>query len=35
MDDDVEMVLTTEPESTLYLQLQNLLFAPFVPEQLL
>ncbi len=35
MDDDVEMILTTEPESTLYLQLQNLLLSPFVPEQLL
>ena len=33
MDDDREVVLLTEPDTTLYLRLQNLLFAPFVPEQ--
>ena len=33
MDGDAEVILTQEPDSTLYLRLQNLLFAPFVPEQ--
>lgn len=33
MDDDREVVLTTEPDTTLLLRLQNLLLAPFVPEQ--
>ncbi len=33
MDDDAEVILTQEPDSTLYLRLQNLLVAPFVPEQ--
>jgi hypothetical protein len=33
MDDDAEVILTQEPDSTLYLRLQNLLLAPFVPEQ--
>ena len=35
MDDDKEVVLTEEPEATLWLQLQNMLISPFVPEQLL
>lgn len=35
MDDDGEMVLTEEPESSLWLRVHNLLAAPFVPEQLL
>jgi putative cardiolipin synthase len=33
MDDEREVVLVTEPEATLLLQLQNALLAPFVPEQ--
>ncbi len=32
-DDDVEMVLSTEPESSFFLRLQAILLAPFVPEQ--
>jgi putative cardiolipin synthase len=35
MDDDKEMVLTEEPEASLWLRLHNLLVSPFVPEQLL
>jgi putative cardiolipin synthase len=34
-DEHGEVVLTTEPEVTPYMRLENLLFAPFVPEQLL
>jgi putative cardiolipin synthase len=33
MDDEREVVLVAEPEATLWLQLQNALLAPFVPEQ--
>ena len=33
MDDDGEVVLTAEPDTTLFLRLQNSLLAPFVPEQ--
>jgi cardiolipin synthase C len=32
-DDDVEMVLSSEPESSFFLRLQSILIAPFVPEQ--
>jgi hypothetical protein len=32
MDDEREVVLVAEPEAPLFLQLQNALFAPFVPE---
>ena len=35
MDDDKEIVLTEEPETSLWLRLHNLLVSPFVPEQLL
>ncbi len=31
-DDDKEIVLTSEPDSTFFLRLQNILLAPFVPE---
>lgn len=34
-DDQGEVVLSEEPEVTLLMRLQNMLFAPFVPEQLL
>ena len=33
MDDEGEVVLVAEPESTLLMRLQNVLLAPFVPEQ--
>jgi putative cardiolipin synthase len=33
MDDDGEVVLTTEPEAPPFLRLKNLLLAPLVPEQ--
>jgi putative cardiolipin synthase len=33
MDDDGEVVLVTEPDTTLLFRLQNMLLAPFVPEQ--
>jgi cardiolipin synthase C len=33
MDDEGEVVMTAEPDTTLLLRLQNALFAPFVPEQ--
>jgi putative cardiolipin synthase len=33
MDDDKEVVLVAEPDTTFLLRLQNWLFAPFVPEQ--
>jgi putative cardiolipin synthase len=33
MDDEGEMVLTEEPDTTFAMRLQNVLFAPFVPEQ--
>jgi putative cardiolipin synthase len=35
MDDNNEMVLTDEPETTFWLRLHNMLVSPFVPEQLL
>jgi cardiolipin synthase C len=35
MDDEHEMVLTEEPESSFWLRVHNLLVSPFVPEQLL
>jgi putative cardiolipin synthase len=35
MDEDKEMVLSEEPETTLWLRLHNMLVSPFVPEQLL
>ncbi len=31
-DDDKEVVLTDEPDSTFLLRLQNILLAPFIPE---
>lgn len=33
MDDDKEVLLDTEPDTSLFLRVQNLLLAPFVPEQ--
>ena len=33
MDDDKEVVLVAEPDTTFFFRLQNWLFAPFVPEQ--
>jgi hypothetical protein len=33
MDDEEEMVLTEEPDSTFLMRLQNVPLAPFVPEQ--
>jgi len=33
MDDDKEVVLVAEPDTTFLFRLQNWLFAPFVPEQ--
>ena len=33
MDDDGEVVLLAEPDTTLFTRLQNMLLAPFVPEQ--
>jgi putative cardiolipin synthase len=33
MDDDKEVVLVTEPDTTFLFRVQNWLFAPFVPEQ--
>lgn len=33
MDDDREVVLVTEPDTTLLFRVQNWLFGPFVPEQ--
>jgi len=33
MDDDGEVLLDSEPDATLFLRVQNLLLAPFVPEQ--
>jgi len=33
MDDDGEVILSSEPDSTLFMQIQNQLLAPFVPEQ--
>ncbi len=35
VDDDAEQVLESEPESSLWMQIQNFILAPFVPEQLL
>ncbi len=35
MDDDKEVVLLEEPDSTFFLRLQNFLLAPFIPEDLL
>ncbi len=35
VDDDTEQVLESEPESSFWLQLQNLILGGFVPEQLL
>ena len=32
MDDEKEVVLTSEPDSTFFLRLQNVLLAPFIPE---
>ncbi len=32
MDDDAEVVLVTEPDTTFFMRLQNVLLAPFVPE---
>jgi putative cardiolipin synthase len=32
MDDEKEIILTTEPDSTFFLRLQNFLLSPFVPE---
>jgi putative cardiolipin synthase len=33
MDDDGEVILLTEPDTSLYFRLQNLLLTPFVPQQ--
>jgi cardiolipin synthase C len=33
MDDDGEVVLVAEPETTFFTRFQNILLAPFVPEQ--
>ena len=33
MDDDGEVVLQTEPDTSFLFRLQNLLLTPFVPEQ--
>jgi putative cardiolipin synthase len=33
MDDDGEVVMTAEPDTTLFLRLQNALLSPFIPEQ--
>ncbi len=33
MDDDGEVILTAEPDTTLFFRLQNMLLGPFVPEQ--
>jgi putative cardiolipin synthase len=33
MDDDGEVVLQAEPDTTFWLRLENALFAPLVPEQ--
>ena len=33
MDDDGEIVLVAEPDTTLFTRFQNMLLAPFVPEQ--
>ncbi len=33
MDDEREVILNEEPESTFYLRLQNAILGPFVPEQ--
>ena len=33
MNDDVEVALQTEPDTTFFSRLQNLLLSPFVPEQ--
>jgi cardiolipin synthase C len=35
MDDEQEMILTSEPETTFWLRVHNMLISPFVPEQLL
>jgi putative cardiolipin synthase len=35
MDDEKERVLTSEPETTFWLRVHNMLISPFVPEQLL
>ena len=35
VDDDAEEVLESEPESSFWMQIQNIILAPFVPEQLL
>ncbi|MGL6108895.1 MAG: phospholipase D family protein [Rubrivivax sp.] len=35
MDDDQEIVLTEEPESSFWMRVHNMLISPFVPEQLL
>jgi len=35
MDEDNEVILTAEPEASLWLRVHNLLVSPFVPEQLL
>ena len=35
IDDEGEVVLSQEPEAPLFMRLQNMLLAPFVPEQLL
>jgi len=33
MDDNGEVILDAEPDTTLFFRLQNVLFSPFVPEQ--
>jgi hypothetical protein len=33
IDDDGEVVLSEEPDVTPWMRLQNMLLAPFVPEQ--
>jgi len=33
MDDEGEVILSTEPDTTFFMRFENVLFAPFVPEQ--
>jgi cardiolipin synthase C len=35
MDEEKELILTSEPETSLWLRVHNMLISPFVPEQLL
>jgi hypothetical protein len=33
MDDEGEVILTAEPDTSFLFRLQNLLLSPFIPEQ--